>query len=230
MSTIDRPEIEAPPSFVDGERMTHAEFRRRSESLGDGKYAELIRGIVHMVFGAHFEHGCSDFALSGWLFHYMRVTPGVVGATNISTVLSDDTEVQPDQQLFIPEALGGRSRLVGGLVVGPPELVVEVSDSTRSRDLGSKKAEYEKAGVPEYLFVGIGPDEVRWFAQVEGRYVLIAPEADGVLRSRVFPGLWLDPKALLTGDAGAVIGALERGLASAEHARFAAELAARRAP
>ena len=28
----------------------------------------------------------------------------------------------------------------------------------------------------------------------------LSPEADGTLRSTVFPGLWLDPSALLRGD------------------------------
>ncbi len=230
MSTIRHPETQAPPPFVDGERMDQAEFRRRSEAMPEGKFAELIAGVVHMVFGAHFEHATSDSDLSGWLYNYRVATPGVRVATNLSTILGDHTEVQPDQQLLIPEALGGRSRLVGGKVVGPPELVVEVSDSTRLKDLGPKRSEYEKAGVPEYLFFGIEPAEVRWFALAEGRYEAVVPGADGLIRSRVFPGLWLDPKALIEGDAPGVIAALNRGLASPEHARFAAELAARRAP
>ncbi len=227
MSTVDRPGIQAPLPLVDGERMTHAEFRRRDALLPEGKWAELIGGIVHMVFGAHFEHATSDSALGAWLYVYTQSTPGVLSATNLSTVLGDDTEVQPDQQLLIPEALGGRSRLVGGKVIGPPELVVEVSQSTRSKDLGPKKAQYEKAGVAEYLFIGLGPDEARWFALADGRYEAIAPEADGSLRSRAFPGLWLDPKALLAGDGAAMFAALGRGLASPEHARFVAELAGR---
>ena len=55
----------------------------------------------------------------------------------------------------------------GRLRLGPPELVVEVGKSSRSYDLGAKKADYERAGVLEYLFVGIEPDEVRWFVRRE---------------------------------------------------------------
>jgi hypothetical protein len=43
------------------------------------------------------------------------------------------------------------------------------------------------------------------------------------LRSQVFPGLWLDPKALLNGDLKTVLAALREGLASPEHRAFAAE-------
>jgi hypothetical protein len=41
----------------------------------------------------------------------------------------------------------------------------------------------------------------------------------------VFPGLWLDPAALLADDGPALVAALERGLATAEHAAFIARLA-----
>jgi hypothetical protein len=48
-------------------------------------------------------------------------------------------------------------------------------------------------------------------------------------RSTVFPGLWLDPQALLKDDIDIVVKALERGLATPEHAAFVQRLAAARA-
>ncbi len=114
-----------------------------------------------------------------------------------------------------------------GYVVGPPELIIEVGKSTRSHDLGPKKADYEKAGVLEYLFVGIEPDEVRWFVRREGAFQEIPPGDDGIYRSEVFPGLWLDPKSLFDEDRNGLIAALERGLDTPEHARFVEELTAR---
>ena len=51
------------------------------------------------------------------------------------------------------------------------------------------------------------------------------PPADGILRSKVFPGLWLDPAALVRGDLNAVLKAiLQQGLNSPEHADFVARL------
>ena len=52
---------------------------------------------------------------------------------------------------------------------------------------------------------------------------------DGVFRSEVFPGLWLDPEALIADDMDRLIATLDRGLATPEHAAFAAQLAARHA-
>ncbi len=56
----------------------------------------------------------------------------------------------------------------------------------------------------------------------------IEPDADGTMRSTIFPGLWLDPDALLRDDTARVLKVLDRGLASPEHIRFVQELASRR--
>lgn len=63
---------------------------------------------------------------------------------------------------------------------------------------------------------------------VEGRYQLLSPDADGLYRSRIFPGLWLDGPALLSGNLRQVLDRLQEGLRSDEHERFVAQLAARR--
>jgi hypothetical protein len=56
----------------------------------------------------------------------------------------------------------------------------------------------------------------------------ILPRCGGQTRDEVFPGLWLDPVALLAGDLDGLIATLERGLASPEHAAFVARLAVTR--
>jgi hypothetical protein len=55
----------------------------------------------------------------------------------------------------------------------------------------------------------------------------LAPDGDGVLRSAVFPGLWLDGPALLRDDIAAILAGIDRGLSSPEHAAFVAR---RRSP
>ena len=54
------------------------------------------------------------------------------------------------------------------------------------------------------------------------RYDRLAPGPDGVFRSEVFPGLWLDAGAMIRGDRRAVNAILRQGLASPEHAAFVA--------
>ncbi|WP_250125782.1 hypothetical protein [Chroococcidiopsis sp. CCMEE 29] len=58
----------------------------------------------------------------------------------------------------------------------------------------------------------------------ECQYVNLLPE-DGVIRSRVFPGLWLDTTALLDGNMPQVLAVLQASTASAEHQAFVRKLA-----
>ncbi|MCI0682708.1 MAG: hypothetical protein L0Y71_11440 [Gemmataceae bacterium] len=54
-------------------------------------------------------------------------------------------------------------------------------------------------------------------------------QTDGILRSRAFPGLWLDGAAMLQHDVPKFLAKLHEGLASAEHQAFVEQLAKKRA-
>jgi Uma2 family endonuclease len=227
MSTAERTQARALPPLVAGQRLDQPTFHERYAAMPEGTWAELVGGIVYMASPLRHEHGGLDHLLTFWLMSYRRSTPGLESGANVTTRLGNDVEAQPDSQLRIAEGLGGQSRIVDGYVVGPPELMVEVGKSSRAYDLGPKKDDYEKAGVLEYLFVGVAPEEVRWFVREGGRLVERPPGEDGLHRSVAFPGLWLDPRALFDDDLNGLIAALERGLATDEHARFVADLEGR---
>ena len=80
--------------------------------------------------------------------------------SNDTTILGWKGEPQPNGLLRILPEYGGRTWDEGGFGHGAPELVVDVSKATRYVDLGSKKADYERAGVLEYIVRAIDPDEV----------------------------------------------------------------------
>lgn len=227
MSTVDRPQTRVLPPLEAGQRLDQPTFHERYAAMGEGKWCELIGGVVCKVGRVSALHGGGHSNLGGWLGQYRHFTPGLKSPINVSTILGDDSEVQPDLQLRIKENLSGRARVEDGYVVGPPELVIEVGDSSRSQDLGPKKADYGKAGVLEYLFVGIDPEEIRWFIRRDGHFVEMKAGEDGIFRSEVFPGLWLDPRALFEDDLDGLLAVLERGVASEDHTRFVAELRAR---
>ena len=107
-------------------------------------------------------------------------------------------------------------------------MVVEVANSSGSIDLHRKKRDYERAGVREYGVVLLRNEEVRWFVLSGGIFQDVPLDTDGVYRSHVFPGLWLDAAALLRLDSAGILAASHLGLASPGHATFAAELAGRR--
>ncbi|HQU42761.1 MAG TPA: Uma2 family endonuclease [Pirellulales bacterium] len=101
--------------------------------------------------------------------------------------------------------------------------------SSAAYDLHVKYDLYERAHVPEYLAVLLYEREIRWHRLVDGKYQLQLPDADGLWRSRVFPGLWLDGEALLSRNMPTVLKRLQEGIQSAAHQDFVAQLAAHKA-
>ena len=69
------------------------------------------------------------------------------------------------------------------------------------------------------------PNDVLWFVLRKGHFVDLPPGADGIYRSEAFPGLWLDPQALIAGDTRSLRAVLDLGCATPEHAEFVASLA-----
>jgi Uma2 family endonuclease len=163
-----------------------------------------------------------------WLAQYELGTPGVQVLGRTTIILSRKGEPEPDALMRIRPELGGQSGEKDGYIQGAPELVVEVAEATRYLDLGPKLNDYQRAGVQEYLLRAHGPDEVIWFMMRKRRFVEMPVGTDGWYRSVVFPGLWLDPKALLADDHAGMIAALDQGLGSPEHAAFVTRLAAAR--
>src|SRR3954468_24776166 len=154
MSTVQEPKVETLPPLVAGQRLDQPTFHERYEAMPPETRAELVGGIVYMPSPLRTDHGKSSFDVAGWLFTYKFRTPNVEGAENATVKLDFAGEVQPDCLLFIPSEFGGRSRIdANGYLAGAPELIVEVSRSSRRFDLGVKKADYERAGVQEYLVV-----------------------------------------------------------------------------
>ena len=147
---------------------------------------------------------------------------------NTSTVLGRKSELQPDGLLRVLPECGGQTLSDPRFVLGVPELLVEVAHSSRYTDLGPKFDDYEQAGVLEYVVRSIEPDEVCWFVLRHGRFTEHSPGPDGIYRSVVFPGLWLDAAALLSDDIWRLRAVVDLGCATPEHSEFVARLAAAR--
>lgn len=211
-----------PPPLAAGDRLTRAEFERRYEAHPEIKKAELIEGIVYMPSPTHFErHSRPHFYIIAWLAAYQATTPGVIGGDNATVRLDYENEVQPDALLRLDSALGGRSQVTpDDYLVGPPELIVEIAASSAAYDLHDKRRVYQRSGVQEYLALQVYEQEAVWFVLREGVYEPLPTDEAGILRSEVFPGLWLNAPAFWAGDLPAVLATLQEGLASPEHAAF----------
>ena len=160
-----------------------------------------------------------------WLGVYCAATPGLLLGDNATVRLDFENVVQPDAVLRLDPKLGGRSRVSkDDYVEGPPELVVEIAASSAAYDLHDKRRVYARNGVQEYLAVQMYEQKVDWFVLREGVYATLRPDAGHILRSEVFPGLWLNPAAIFSGDLAAMLAVLQQGLASPEHSGFVARL------
>jgi len=145
---------------------------------------------------------------------------------NNPTVRLDlDNEPQPNAVRLIDEVFGGQSSLSkDSYIEGAPELLVEVAASSAANDLYDKKTVFRRNGVKEYLVWQVLEGKLDWFVLREGEYVSLEPDEAGVIRSEVFPGLWLAVPSLLTGEMARVLEVVQEGLNSAEHAAFLEQL------
>jgi Uma2 family endonuclease len=215
----------AAPRLLNGDHLTVPEFERRYEATPEAKFAELIEGIVVMSPPISNLHSSPHAVLAGLLQNYAWATAGTDADICGSLRLDGQNEYQPDLMLRIKSGPLARSKVAqDGLFEGSPELAAEIAVSSAGYDLHEKKAVYQRALVREYLVWEVMDAKIYWFALEEGEYVELKPRADGVVCSRVFPGLWLDVRALLAGDEERVLRTLGKGIKSAAHRAFVKHL------
>ena len=210
------------PSLENGDRMSRGEFERRYHLMPNLKKAELIEGVVYVPSPLRYrQHGLPHSYLMGWLTLYAAATPGVEVADNATVRLDLDNEPQPDGLLRLEESAGGRSRISeDDYIEGAPELIVEVTASTVSYDLHDKKQVYRRNGVQEYLVWLVAEKAFHWYVLTDDGYRLQQVDDSGLLKSQIFPGLWLDVPALLRGDLQQVLNVVQIGISSQDHQNF----------
>ena len=218
--------------LCNGDHLTADEFLRRYEAMPGVN--QLIGGIVYIASPLAQEdvcmasplraehHGDPHAEVMFWLGTYKAATPGVQPSVAATVRLAERSVPEPDASMRIVR--GGTTRVQGGYIVGGPELAVEIAASSVNIDRNAKFEDYQANGIQEYLLWRVEEDALDWFRLDAGRYVALAADG-GVLKSVVFPGLWLDPAALLAGDTARVEQVLRQGLATPGHAAFVAQLA-----
>jgi Uma2 family endonuclease len=208
-----------PPPLESGDRLSRIEFERRYAADPQVKKAELIEGVVYVASPLRFNpHAEPHGRLATWLGTYAALTPYVFSGIEPTLRLDLDNEPQPDAVLRLDEAVGGRSRITEDeYLEGTPELVAEIAASSAAIDTGDKKNAYRRNSIPEYIIWNVYDNQIEWLHLVEGVYTPLPVEADGIVRSRVFPGLWLAVGDLLNKNMAQVLAVLHNGLQSTDY-------------
>ena len=234
-TAIDKPKVHkngastfTSPLLDNGYFLSRAEFHRRYELMPALKKAELIEGIVIMGSPVSYHHGEATGQMGAWLATYAAHTAGVKCADNATVLLDADNEVQPDGLLLLEARAGGQTTLSQSKYIeGAPELVVEVAMSSVASDFHDKLHIYRRNRVREYLIWDLEGRRIEWLGWENGNYAPLKP-AGAIVASKVFPGLWLDTTALLSGDLKKVLVQLQKGIDSAEHKQFVRTLAGKK--
>jgi len=208
-----------------GDHLSRDEFHRRYEAMPDIK-AELFEGVVHMPSPLRFrKHGQEHSRTVMWGGYYIEANPGVDQGDNCTLKLDDRNEPPPDLCVFILPESGGQIAIDEyGYLLGAPDLVVEVAATSVSIDLHQKLTAYRRNGVREYVVWRTEDREIDWFQLGKSELNRLSANEQGIFKSQVLPGLWLDHIALLRDELPRVHKVADEGIASPEHATFVATL------
>jgi Uma2 family endonuclease len=178
----------APSGSAPPEMMTYEQFL---EWLDEDTHAEWVHGEV--VFMSPIDDQHQD--LAGFLLTSIRIFAeanrlGVVRHEPTQMKTSPDLPGRAPDILFVANA--HLSRLKKTYVDGPADLVAEiVSPDSGARDRGDKYYEYEQGGVREYWLIDPQRKQAEFYVRDEAGIYQLSPIADGIFRSTVLDGLWL---------------------------------------
>ncbi len=181
------------------------------EWCDEDTWAEWVEGEVVMVSPASGRHQDIAGFLETLLRTFAEVNAvGVVLSAPFQMKLGPELSGREPDLLFVAR---DRDHLLNGTYLdGPADLVVEiVSPESRLRDRGAKFAEYEMAGVREYWLIDPDQERADFFVLGEDdRYERQRPDDEGVYRSTVLDGFWLEVEWLWAEPLPPVVDTLRR--------------------
>jgi Uma2 family endonuclease len=171
---------------------TFAEFLQQY----DGTHAEWVNGEVVPAMPVSIEHQRSSrflyTLLSSWV-DYHNLGEVYQPPLLVKLPLPEGREVarEPDIVVILNNNTG---RFEAQYFDGAPDLIVEiVSPASRHTDRFVKFEEYETAGVPEYWVIDPDRRYAEFFQRdASGFYRVASSGSEGVYRSRVLEGFWLE--------------------------------------
>ncbi len=169
---------------------------RRYERLPEVKRAELLEGTVCVHPPLIYSLSHRRTLLTYLLVRYQMLHPETETVGNTTWLIDGENVAQPDSSYRVKR--GGSSWLdQEGFLRGVPEMVFEVTS-----DIHSRKDLYQRVRAQEFVHWRVEFEAIDFYRLDSGSGVFLKeqPDADGVWRSWVFPGLALDVDALFRND------------------------------
>lgn len=174
---------------IDRYRMTYADWCRLPD---DGRLYEILEGELYVSPPPSIDHQRAVRNLAFRLAEYLRRTgAGEVLFAPTGVKLSEDDVPEPDVVLVLREHAG---RIGKQAIEGAPDLVVEIlSPGTARRDVSTKRAIYQRHGVPEYWIVDPEGRAIEVLVLRAGRYERTGLYSTGeTLRSPLLAGFEME--------------------------------------
>jgi hypothetical protein len=161
--------------------------------------------------GVHQSALLTDLALC--INRYRLFSPGFYVCVMAKVQLNADEAEVPGLVAMLNYGRMKQCKVEDEVFHGPPNFILDVFYSADDPDFLRRRERFCRAGVLEYFVAFQGEQiEYRWHRLTDGKYELVQPDEDGILRSRALPNLWLPRQALLDRDWWAVLGCIERGV------------------
>ena len=178
------------PKLRTGTRMSVAEFLALPET-DEHRWLELDDGELYFMPRPRRVHQFfKDELVTHFKIHInSSPEPPAEVYSELVTILSQDSRrvLVPDLVIVLAEHA---NIFVRGYAEGPPDIVIEILSSDRSRDLVRKRHLYAAAGVPEYWIFDPQNDTVLPLELRGGEYVARPTLTIGdVLTTPLLPGL-----------------------------------------
>lgn len=178
---------------------TNAEFERlvRSGGFGDAR-VELRRGMIVKMTPQYLAHARAKNLLAKAIDAAVAATfPAWSAYQEVSVAFAGDFCPMPD--IVVWDATSVSAGFDGPVPASAVKLIVEVSDSTLSDDVGEKLEDYADAGVAEYWVVDVkGRQILQHVRPASGTYAERTPVAFGAtIISKAYPALRVDTTSLL---------------------------------
>lgn len=168
-----------------GLRMSAGDFLSIGETV---ERYELVDGVVVMSPSPTPRHQKVIRLIQKQLEPYADAHPGFEYFVDVDLVLSKGKVYAPDIVCYRP----GRLPRIPHVLELAPDLVIEIlSPGTKAFDLTTKRDDYEKFGVAEYLAYDPADGKLRCYRR-EGAHLLDTPVSADVFESVALAGWRLD--------------------------------------